>query len=157
MTRKLGKLEAALLTEGHERVRQNINTQALISKGTFDAKLRHHYGNLEIPYAVARILCCKGGTDKYLAIFFGSRRARDITVGQVLDTMDVTLYIKGGYSSGKVRYLRGSYIYDAIILAILWEEVQYLCPSAPTQADCVRASLRLANECDKLIALLTEV
>lgn len=157
MTLELRKLEARLLAEGHERVRQNVDAHSLISLGTFDDKLRHHYGDLEIPYAVARLMCCKSAIDEYLSHFFGSYRARGITVAQVLDTLDKPMFRKGDYKSARVRRHRGSYIYDAIILAILWQEVQFLAPPAPTNGDCVSAAFRLANECDKLIALLTEV
>ena len=154
---KLRKLEASLLAEGHWRVRRNIDTHALINNGAFDEKLRHHYGDLEIPYAVARLVCCKSATDEYLSHFFGSYRARGITVAQVLDTLDKPMFRKGDYKSAHVRRHRGNYVYDAIILAILWQEVQFLASPAPTNGDCVNAAFHLANECDKLIALLTEV
>lgn len=157
MTLKLRKLEASLLAAGHERVMQDVNQYSLISLGTFDEKLRHHYGDLEIPYEVARVRCCKSATDEYLSHFFGSYRARGITVAQVLDTLDKPMFRKGDYKSAHVRRHRGNYIYDAIILAILWQEVQFLAPHAPTHEGCVSAAFRLANECDKLVALLTEV
>lgn len=151
MTR-FSKLEAALLSHGVERVRQDV-IESNLHKGDFDDRLRRQHGHTPITKDVARVFCCAEGLREYIDASFKGDTRGYATVAEVLDTLDKPFWRNPG---ANVRYFRALFIYQSIIGAILWQEIQYLCPYIPTNDDCVKASFRLANECDKLVALLTE-